>query len=277
MIANFYSLLRTYVRNRYRLMTRGQSLVEIAILFPVLLVLLSGLLEFGFVLNEYLTLQDAVRNAARFSSDSDFTVTDGTANTAVCADSVTGFPREPCCKGRDSLTGTSYGDGQGTVDFYRQTSCAVNDELNQMAPDISLNCLAQVGPLCYWGIIDPDSGDPGAKDDIVISVFSVNKLLNGTSQIVRFGGAQGWSYAEHYIGYATRNQDSRFANDDMIARMDTNAPNTGYLLVEAFYNYDQKLKLPWITAFVPDPILLHAFTIMPLTSAEPTPTPVTSP
>jgi hypothetical protein len=143
-----------------------------------------------------------------------------------------------------------------------------------MAPDIALDCLAPVGNLCYWGIIDPNNGDPGAQDDIVISVFSVNKLIDGTSQIVRFGGAQGWSYAEHYIGYATRNENSRFDNADMIARMDTNAPNTGYLLVEAFYNYDQKLKLPWITAFVPDPVLLHAFTIMPLTSAEPTPTPI---
>jgi Flp pilus assembly protein TadG len=34
-----------------------------------LLIVLSGLVEFGFMLNEYLALQDAARNAARFASD----------------------------------------------------------------------------------------------------------------------------------------------------------------------------------------------------------------
>jgi nucleoside-specific outer membrane channel protein Tsx len=104
-------------------------------------------------------------------------------------------------------------------------------------------------------------------------VFSVDQL--GTPQIVRFGGANGWSYSEHYVGYGGgRNQSSRFSTADIASRLDMSAPNTGYVLVEIFYNYYQKLSLPWITAFVHDPVMLHAFTIMPLTSAEPTPTPI---
>jgi hypothetical protein len=52
------------------------------------------------------------------------------------------------------------------------------------------------------------------------------------------------------------------------------APSTGLVIVELTYTYDQKLKLPWITAFISDPVVLHNYALMPLVSAEPTPTPV---
>lgn len=47
----------------------GQSLVELAITLPVLILLFSGMVEFGFMLNTYLSLQDAVRAAARVYSN----------------------------------------------------------------------------------------------------------------------------------------------------------------------------------------------------------------
>ena len=46
-------------RNAHK--TRGQSLVEVAIAFPVLIILFSGVIEFGFILNYYLSLLDATR------------------------------------------------------------------------------------------------------------------------------------------------------------------------------------------------------------------------
>jgi len=45
------------------------------------------------------------------------------------------------------------------------------------------------------------------------------------------------------------------------------------VLVEIYYDYNQVLSLPWITAFVPDPIPVHTYAIMPLVAAEPNPTP----
>ena len=47
----------------------GQSLVELAITLPVLILLFSGMVEFGFMLNTYLSLQDAARAAARIYSN----------------------------------------------------------------------------------------------------------------------------------------------------------------------------------------------------------------
>jgi len=51
--------------------TRGQSMVEIAIALPLLLLLFSGMVEFGFMLNMYLSLLDATRQSARFYSNLD--------------------------------------------------------------------------------------------------------------------------------------------------------------------------------------------------------------
>lgn len=209
-------------------LSRGQGLVETAILLPVLLIVLSGLLEFGFLLNEYMTIQDAVRNAARFAADSDYTFRDNILNCDETA-------------------------GPVTRDFYRQTACLVNRELSREAPYVGLNL-------------------GNGRDDVIISVFSVK---GPSGQIAaRFPsdvGEAGWSMAEDFTG--TRNQSSTFSTAEMQAKLSGLAPNTGYVLVELFYSYDQKLKLPWITAFVPDPILLRPFAVMPNSSAEPTPTP----
>lgn len=44
---------------------KGQSLVEFAILLPLLLLLLMGILEFGIMINSYLTINNSAREGAR--------------------------------------------------------------------------------------------------------------------------------------------------------------------------------------------------------------------
>jgi len=51
------------------------------------------------------------------------------------------------------------------------------------------------------------------------------------------------------------------------------APNTGVLVVEIFYAYHQILNSPIFTFWVPNPIQVHTYAIMPLSAGEPTPTP----
>jgi len=48
---------------------KGQSIVEFTLLLPLLLMMLSSLIEFGFMLNEYLDLIDTTRETARYLSD----------------------------------------------------------------------------------------------------------------------------------------------------------------------------------------------------------------
>lgn len=44
---------------------KGQALVEFAIILPVLLLVLLGIMEFGMMINSYLTIQNASREGAR--------------------------------------------------------------------------------------------------------------------------------------------------------------------------------------------------------------------
>ncbi|HEY62124.1 MAG TPA: pilus assembly protein [Anaerolineae bacterium] len=215
---------------------KGQALIELALLFPILMILLSGVVEFGIFLNQYLSIMDAARNAARFASDGLYYESD---NVSDC---------------------------ETTRDFYRQTVCLVNSELRQERPYIQMNDNATPN-----NFLD-DYLDPIRGDDIVVSAFSVSD-----QQIkARFPDNDGWSYASDLgVGSGT---PSRFTNADVVALIhEANAPRTGYVLVEIYYHYDQLLKLPWITAFVPDPALLYTYAFMPLSSAEPTATPIPTP
>lgn len=44
---------------------KGQSLVEFALILPVLIILIFGMIEFGWLLNAKITLNSAVREGAR--------------------------------------------------------------------------------------------------------------------------------------------------------------------------------------------------------------------
>lgn len=46
----------------------GQAMVELALILPVLLLILMGIIEFGFMFNSYLTLNNVSREAARYAS-----------------------------------------------------------------------------------------------------------------------------------------------------------------------------------------------------------------
>ncbi|MGE5418106.1 MAG: TadE/TadG family type IV pilus assembly protein [Acidobacteriota bacterium] len=47
---------------------RGQSLVELAIVLPILLVLIFGIVEFGRVLSAYLIIENLARDGARYGA-----------------------------------------------------------------------------------------------------------------------------------------------------------------------------------------------------------------
>jgi Flp pilus assembly protein TadG len=44
---------------------RGQTMAEFALVLPLLAILLFGVIQFGIVFNQYLTITDAVREGAR--------------------------------------------------------------------------------------------------------------------------------------------------------------------------------------------------------------------
>lgn len=205
--------------------SRGQSIVEFMVLLPVLLMMLSGLVEFGFMLNYYLDIIDAAREAARFA-----------ANDDPIHNDATGVYQDPNCQ------------------FYLRTQTVTEQSLN----------IGSGGQI----VLNP------ASDDIIISAYSVLGNTVDKRFPVITSGCPGLNVVSGAV--------SRFANRttgldtaaDIEAKLDAAAPNTGMVSVEIYYDYHMVLGLPWIRAFVPDPVTLWAYSIMPNVNVEPTPTPV---
>lgn len=58
--------MKNYLRHHHK-EEAGQALVEFAIVVPVLLLLVMGLIQFGFIFNGQITLTSAVREGARLA------------------------------------------------------------------------------------------------------------------------------------------------------------------------------------------------------------------
>ncbi len=240
--------------SRMRRQPRGQSFVELMFVIMFLALLLTGVVEYGFMLNFYLHVLDGSREAARYSSTWNPFVLDSSGVT------ISSYYYPP---------------------FYY---VAAAEAATTMAP-VSLN--------------------PANPDDIVVSVFS----LDGATP-TRFPTTDpnGWSLCAHfkanaedtaagYAGFAAYFpslnppapvpiQPVAAWNAGCIVRTTqisaTNLknllgslvpPDTGVVLVEIYYNYPQLLKLPVLTSVLPDPIPLYVYSIMPLSSAQPTQVP----
>ncbi len=199
----------------------------------ILALMVSGVVEFGYLLNSYLKVLDGTREGARYSNMDVAFVYDDTLPGYVSVQS-----------------------------FYVNTAIQA---MRVMSP-IVLN------------------GNRG--DDIVISVFTISG-----SSIVRWplGYAYGWNLCENRLDPVVQSETnifqianwntctpkrSHFTDAQIQALMDASAPASGVLLVEAYYNYPQILKLPVFAQVIPDPIPVYTYSVMPLTSAEPTPTPI---
>ena len=199
-MVNAFKKLVTFRKNRRS--NRGQSLVELAIVLALLMFMVIAIVEYGFLLNEYLNLQDAGREAARQAS--------------------LGDPFLP--------------NGAVDMDFFTDVSLLVDN------------------------FLDPIVMDP-TRDDLVVSFFSVSG-----GNAIRFPDSDGWSRNGVKV--------SQLSTADVEARLNNSAPATGVLLIELFYNYWQTMNLPVFSNVVPNPIPLYTFAIMPLSAAEPTPTPM---
>jgi hypothetical protein len=218
MIKQFFS--------RFRTKPRGQSFVELMLVTLILALMLSGVVEFGYLLNSYLKVLDGSREGARFASN-----------------------------GGEAFTW----DGSGYVSLKSFYLYAALQTMNVMAP-IVLN------------------GNRG--DDILISVFTVSG-----GSITRWpdGYVNGWDVCDNRgevtLGLdaakwsSCTHRNSHFSTLQVLGLMDPGAPGSGIVLVEIYYNYPQILKLPVFAQMIPDPIPVYTYSVMPLSSAEPTPTP----
>jgi hypothetical protein len=189
----------------------GQSLVELAIAFPVIILLFSGLIEFGFILNYYLSLLDATRESARWFSQ------------------------------QDPFTNPMTDPPTLNMDYYNG---AISMVLSNLQPfDLAHPELDSTRKV----ILDPDT------DDVIISVFNIEGTT--TKTVTRYPPSGKCWFCKHSSGVS---------DADITNKLISGSKPTAILLVEVYYDYHQILALPWLAPFLSDPVVLHAYTMMPM-------------
>ena len=215
---------------------RGQSMVEMALAFPILLLVLAGTLEVGMYFNVQLTLLDATREAARYAADGDINLIDAT-NAGNCDE-----------------------------DYYYQAACLLRQNLygvtfNETTDDIIVSTFTidSTGHVRYrfpFPCSDPYYPGPGYPQLCDSNVETRN---------------QGWSLQKHRLGGA--GAYSYFTNDAIENLLPDNMPpGAGLVVVEIYHLHHQFLGLiPPGMPFLPQEVMMHAYTMMPVPSAAPPP------
>lgn len=212
--------------------SKGQSLVEFTVLLPLLLIMISGLVEAGIALNVYLDLIDSAREVARHIADFD-----------------------------------PIHDGSGTFrpynqEFYQEAINVADYTLSQ-AGQIQLdpatdNLVVSVFRVAGSGV-DPADRYPQSVP-----------LSEGCPKGDEIGWIAYCNGRESKIGtVACGAKPSCIVLADLLGDLVDVPPDTGIVVVEIYYNYELTLGLPWIEPFFPNPITLHAYTFMPNAASAP--------
>ena len=80
-------------------------MVEMALAFPILLLILAGTLEVGKYFNDYLTILDATREAARYAADGDLII--AAEPSTSCDDN---FYHQAACLAKQNIYGIKFNE-----------------------------------------------------------------------------------------------------------------------------------------------------------------------
>lgn len=247
---------------------RAQSFVEFALVLPILLLILLGVVELTFFIGTYINLVDLTREAARFASNRDpFTPT----GTQTCTPSASKL-----------------------FDFFYDTSCIfspLEGNPSCVANDPFCNGFNSTVPLKPY------------EDDILIYVFTESAITvtqNGTPvlqpvissnilcNVSTTGGCVPWAWSNHDADTTHNTNWRRECNSLTTPGTSTPSftpaiiqsylssgamPDKGFVVVEVVYCYHQALNIPILSNFLPNPIKIDTYSIMPLPAAQPTPVP----
>lgn len=152
--------------------SRGQSLVELALVTPLLIVLLMGLAEIGWFANNYLILLETARVGARYGA-----VQTGDTSPLVWPGEGSLFPElQPDAASK----GASY----QTAQTYRV--CPPDASKARFYNEIVCKMLAAMAPLEWNGddlATTNDYNDGNGVDDIVVSGFALQSINPTDSNI----------------------------------------------------------------------------------------------
>jgi len=223
--------------------------VEMALAFPILLLIMAGTLEVGKYFNDYITILDATREGARYSADGEITDRSMTPLQADC-NADKNFFHLAACLTHDNI--------KKNLAFNEATDDVV---VSAMSIDTNGHIITRFPRAC---------GDPPPPAQLIGTY-----LFGGCDTHVT-SSQQGWSLCQQ-VPPSTGTcvvKTSGFSNtaiEAMLAQT-PNSPATGLVIVEVYREHHQFLGLiPPGMPFLPQQVTMHAYSMMPVPAAAPPP------
>jgi hypothetical protein len=257
---------------------RGQSLVEIALFLPILLLMIVGFVEIGAYVNSYITAVDASRAAARYVSPLDPTLTQCQAFGRLGSSELIIF--SPECTNADYVnaakTVKSWGasdvaatcEGYTLTNFFYVAGCMVSRSYKELPLDPISKTI--------WTTNDY----PG--DDVVVTTVPITAGLPDKTKYAwtwsLYGNQPSPAYPSYVISITNPATNEFEFRDTFSSKLSSyaQAPATGVVVVEIFRTHSQFTKLFTVanrlvggSAILPDPIPIHTYSVFPLVAIEP--------
>ncbi len=292
--------------------TRGQSLMELSITFPIFMILLLGLVEIGWLANNYLTIVDVSREAGRYGSIRDPLLWEpGTERNyeRMDCDNDQGYfnkfgdTQVPPVTDRTSIIGNlpGYTDGvDGDIAYYDGVACAViinmaplefNDDVDDIVVSVISYVVIEQSGTRSISIVGRYPAQSNECSDDGRDPFAPPWLPAGERDPIRYDastdGQRGYMFrgnhevqpgclgSEFDINEIENLLNRTLVNDSggSITQEELEGlPNNSIVMVEIFWENEQLLNLPFFT-WIGNPLPLHVWSFFPVTASEPTATP----
>lgn len=270
------------IRNLGRNQAQGQSLVETAIIAPILIFMLIGVFEVGWALRGYLVLANVSREATRFSVRSGYmNFSDWPPSGLTTAQQQAWFAQNV---GYNSVIGQMLNSLSGQVDT---TGDAITPAMivSHFAIDTGWPCDPVTTPankhpdnisVCDCSKFDRKSANytPNfgfTKDDVILHpglpaykdfyAFTYDPVPTDTI-----------TYTTTYSYYAEADllkDENNLLNCQLLKRTTSATPGANYVvLTEMFYRQPQLFGFPLISNPVTDPVPMFAHTMMRIPPAR---------
>ncbi|HHS98566.1 MAG TPA: pilus assembly protein [Chloroflexi bacterium] len=239
----------------------GQSMVETAVMLPILLILIAGIVEIGALGNEYMIFHDAAREAARFGANLDPELTSKYPFDAHNPDDP--FPDVRSMSPVQLQQMCQEGD---TTNFYYEVACLAYQNL----PLGRLDWVGNEDDIVITVV--------GVKDGRIVQRWPLPAHKNPLDRAYHFMGADDGDANPTCTITNTENcrcwsffgvRHSEFDNETLNQRLLEEAPATAYVIVEIFHAVPQFTGLFTIGDVIPDPIPTRPYAIFPVSAAEP--------
>jgi Flp pilus assembly protein TadG len=243
---------------------KAQSFLELALILPILILMLLGIAEVAMFMGRYLDVLDLSREAARLASLNDPTVAIASPSfncSALDAESINYYYRAACVFSPPSdatCTDSNFCNG-----FNRYINFDLDiDDVVVSGYTVTGNTVSDTWPSSgVWSL---------SKDGRGASVANWTKDCKGTV----VGGSP--YYTSTRINSLMQSATDKMSTAAILTPSLTYDPakSKGFVAVEVFYCYHQILGIPVLTQFIPNPVRIHAYTLMPLPAVQPTLTPL---